>query len=288
MAKAASATKAATVSAVKRRRPRAAGNQHDDIGASTDAPFRGMQRTVAILDALAREPARLIELTRSLGLPWATLHRTVAQLEKAQLVRKDPATRRYEVGSRLWYLGSAYLAGHRVLTAATPYLSRADVPEGVAVQLVERIDNLAVAIYSAQKLAEDITKAHYGYHFPLHCGSKGQVLLANESAEFIDSYLRRDLERLTSDTIIDPKQLREVLAAVRRQGFALTVADVQPTTGSVAAPIRDAGGRTIAALCYVFRKNLLKNERSRDEMIDHLVHTAQSISIGMGWRPGQS
>ena len=41
---------------------------------------------------------------------------------------------------------------------------------------------LAVAIYSAQRLAEDITKAHYGYHFPLHCGSKGQVLLAYEDA----------------------------------------------------------------------------------------------------------
>ena len=247
-----------------------------------------MQRTVAILDALAREPSRLIDLTRSLNLPWATLHRTVSQLEKAQLVRKDPATKRYEIGSRLWYLGSAYLAGHRVLTAAMPYLSRTDVLDGVAVQLVERIDTLAVAVYSAQRLADDITKAHFGYHFPLHCGSKGQVLLAYESAEFIESYLRRDLERLTPDTITDPRRLREVLAAVRKQGYAITVADVQPSTGSMAAPIQDAGGRTVAALCYVFRKGILKSERVKDQMIDHLVHTAQSVSLGMGWRPGQN
>ena len=61
-----------------------------------------------------------------------------------------------------------------------PYLGQLQESEGIVVQITERIGNLAVAIYSAQRLAEDITKAHYGYHFPLHCGSKGQVLLAYE------------------------------------------------------------------------------------------------------------
>ena len=248
----------------------------------------GMRRTVAVLSALAREPARLIDLARALDLPWATLHRAVAQLEKAQFVQKDPATKRFEIGPRLWHLGSAYLSGHKVLNAAMPYLSRADVQDGVAIQLVERIDNVAVAIYSAQRLEQDITKAYFGYHFPLHCGSKGQVLLAFEQPKFIETYLQRDLERLTPDTITDPHRLREVLESVRRQGYALTIGDVQPSTGSVAAPIRDRTGRTVAALCYVFRKSLVSNGRTRDVMLDNLAHTAQSISFGLGLRPGQT
>ena len=226
-------------------------------------------------------------MTRGLELPWATVHRTIIQLEKAQFLQRDDKTNRYEIGPRLWHIGSSYLANHRVLKAAQPYLGQLQELEGIVVQITERIGNLAVAIYSAQRLAEDITKAHYGYHFPLHCGSKGQVLLAYEDADFIDGYLRRDLERLTSETITDPAVLRAELAKIRRAGMALTVADVQPFTASMSAPIRDGSGKVVASLCFIFRKVLLRNEKRREELQDQLMHMAHSISIDLGWRPDQ-
>ena len=168
-----------------------------------------------------------------------------------------------------------------------PYLAQIEESEGIVVQITERIGNLAVAVYSAQRLAEDITKAHYGYHFPLHCGSKGQILLAYEDPDFIDAYLRRDLERLTSETITDPAVLRAELAKIRRAGMAMTVADVQPFTGSMSAPIRNASGKVVASLCFIFRKVLLRDEKRREELQDQLIHMAHSISIDLGWRPEQ-
>jgi DNA-binding IclR family transcriptional regulator len=252
---------------------------------SKPPPLRGMARSFAVLEFLAVSPGRVVDVTRGLGLPWATVHRTIVQLEKAQFLRRDPKTNRYEIGPRLWHVGSAYLANHRVLKVAMPYLSQFQEAEGIAVQVAERIGNLAVAIYSAQRLADDITKAHYGYHFPLHCGSKGQVLLAYEEPAFIEAYLKRDLERLTSETITDPAALRAELAKIRRAGMALTVADVQPFTGSMAAPIRDGTGKVVASLCFIFRKALARNDTRREELQDHLMHIAHSISIDLGWRP---
>src|SRR6476646_11012440 len=122
------------------------------------APLRGMARSFAVLEYLAVSPGRVVDVTRDLGLPWATVHRTITQLEKAQFLRRDPKTLRFEIGPRLWHVGSAYLANHRVLKVAMPYLSQFQEAEGVAVQIAERTGNLAVAIYSAQRLAEDITK----------------------------------------------------------------------------------------------------------------------------------
>lgn len=174
-------------------------------------PLRGMARSFAALDFLALSPGRVVDVTKGLDLPWATVHRTMIQLEKAQFLRRDPTTHRYEIGPRLWHIGSAYLANHRVLKAAMPYLARLEVEEGIATQVAERIGLQAVAIYSHQRVDEDITKAHYGYHFPLHCGSKGLVLLANEEPAFIEAYLKRNLERLTSETITDPGRLKAVL-----------------------------------------------------------------------------
>ncbi len=250
-------------------------------------PLRGMARSFAVLEYLAVTPGRVVDVTRGLGLPWATVHRTVIQLEKAGFLHRDELTNQYQIGPRLWHIGSSYLANHRVLRAAMPYLAQIEESEGIVVQITERIGNLAVAVYSAQRLAEDITKAHYGYHFPLHCGSKGQILLAYEDPEFIDAYLRRDLERLTSETITDPAVLRAELAKIRRAGMAMTVADVQPFTGSMSAPIRNASGKVVASLCFIFRKVLLRDEKRREELQDQLIHMAHSISIDLGWRPDQ-
>jgi DNA-binding IclR family transcriptional regulator len=275
------AAEATSAPGTKRPKPR---------GSQTKAkapPLRGMARSFAVLEFLAASPGRVVDVTRGLGLPWATVHRTIIQLEEAGFLQRDEKTSQYQIGPRLWHIGSSYLANHRVLRAAMPYLAQMQEAEGIVVQITERIGNLAVAVYSAQRLAEDITKAHYGYHFPLHAGSKGQVLLAYEDPAFIDAYLRRDLERMTSETITDPAVLRGELAKIRQAGMALTVADVQPFTGSMSAPIRDGSGKVVASLCFIFRKVLLRNEKRREELQDQLMHMAHSISIDLGWRPDQ-
>lgn len=267
-------------------KPKAAQGPKDEGDDSTDA-LRGMDRSFAVLELIAANPSRVVDVTKLLGLPWATVHRTMTQLEKAQFLRKDPETNRFEIGPRLWHIGSAYLSNHRVLNASLSYLSQSQDIEGIAVQICERIGNQAVAIYSAQRLAEDITKAHFGFHFPLHCGSKGQVLLAFEDPDFIEAYLARPLEKLTNETVTDPAKLRALLDDIRRKGMSFTVGDVQPFTGSIAAPIRDGSGQVVASLCFVFRKSLLKNETRMEELQDRIMHTAHSISFDLGWRPGQ-
>ena len=215
----------------KQRKPAKNGNGLEDL--------RGMSRSLAIIEHLAVRPGRVVDVTQEMGLPWATVHRIITQLTKADFLRRDPETKRYEIGPALWFAGATYMANHRVLRAAIPYLQKPEQIEGIAVQLAERVRDQAVAIYSAQPYATEIAKAQYGYHFPLHCGSKGRVLLAFETPDFIEQYLRRPLERLTELTITDPEVLRKDLEEIRQRGYSVTIADVQPFTGSMAAPIRD-------------------------------------------------
>lgn len=265
------------------RKPKAAaknGNGAEDL--------RGMSRSLAIIEHLAVRPGRVVDVTQEMGLPWATVHRIITHLTKANFLRRDPETKRYEIGPALWFAGATYMANHRVLRAASPYLHKAEQIEGIAVQLAERVRHQAVAIYSAQPYATDIAKAQYGFHFPLHCGSKGRVLLAFEEPEFIKEYLRRPLEKLTEMTITNPDELRKELQVIRQDGYSVTIADVQPYTGSIAAPIRDASGSVVACLCFIARKTLLQNKRRRDELLEHLLHAAHLTSIDLDWRPKQS
>ena len=247
--------------------------------------LRGMARALAIIEHLAVRPGRVVDVTHDLRLPWATVHRIIAQLTKADFLRRDAETKRYEIGPALWFAGATYMANHRVLRAALPYLHKAEQISGIAVQLAERVGRQAVAIYSAQPYATNIAKAQYGYHFPLHCGSKGRVLLAFAGPEFVKQYLHRPLEKLTDATLTDPDELRRELERIRQSGYSITVADVQPFTGSMAAPIRDASGTVVASLCFIARKTLIQNVQRRDTLLEHLLHAAHLASMDLGWRP---
>jgi DNA-binding IclR family transcriptional regulator len=247
--------------------------------------LRGMARALAIIEHLAVRPGRVVDVTHDLRLPWATVHRIIAQLTKADFLRRDAETKRYEIGPALWFAGATYMANHRVLRAALPYLHKAEQINGIAVQLAERVGRQAVAIYSAQPYATDIAKAQYGYHFPLHCGSKGRVLLAFAEPEFVKRYLHRPLEKLTDATLTDPDELLRELERIRQSGYSITVADVQPFTGSMAAPIRDASGTVVASLCFIARKTLIQNVQRRDTLLEHLLHAAHLASMDLGWRP---
>jgi DNA-binding IclR family transcriptional regulator len=269
----------ARMTRVSRKPKIAAGN------ANGAEDIRGMARALAIIEHLAVRPGRVVDVTHEMGLPWATVHRIITQLAKADFLRRDPETKRYEVGPALWLAGATYTANHRVLRAALPYLHKAEQINGIAVQLAERVGNQAVAIYAAQPYATDISKAQYGYHFPLHCGSKGKVLLAFAEPDFIKQYLRRPLEKLTEATITDPDELRQEMQKIRQSGYSVTVADVQPFTGSIAAPIRDASGTVVASLCFIVRKSQIQNEQRREQLLEHLLRASHSASIDLGWRP---
>jgi len=248
---------------------------------------QGLERSFAVLDLIAARPCRVVDVMRDMGLPWATAHRTVKKLEKAQFLMVNPETSHYEIGPRMWHLGSSYLANNKMLKAAISYLAKDRDIRGVDVQVVERIGSYSVVIHAEKRQLQEISKAQYGYHIPLHAGSKGLVLLAYESEAFISAYLAQDLEQLTATTITDPEKLRQRLAQIRTEGFAQTESDVQTFTGSVAAPVFSAKGVLLGCVCFVYLKKLARDGETFVKLKEALLLMTHSISIELGWHPGQ-
>jgi len=249
------------------------------------ATLKGVDRALHVLEYIASHPGRAKEISEALELPWATLFRTLQQLERGGFLRKDLESNCYFIGPRMWSIGATYLANHRIIDVAVPFLKNASKCPGITVQLVEKSQNQAVVLYSNQS-GDEITRATYGYHFPLHTGSKGQVLLAYSGQAFIDTYLAGDLERLTQHSVTDPQKLLGILTTIRRQRYAVTIADVQSFTGSIAAPLFDRMGEANACVCFVAKKSAIEDKKHREKLIELILETAQSISMARGWRPG--
>lgn len=247
------------------------------------ADLQGLGRALAIIEALADRPMRPKELSEALGVKWTTAYRTLAHLCDNGFLHRNSATGVYSIGSRLYSIGSAYVAGQPVVQAARPYLKAAVDETGTAGQLVQRDRYRAVALLALEAPSESIPKTYIGFHFPLHCGSKGQVLLAFEEEAFIEEYLCRPLEALTAYSMTDPEELRTRLAEIREQGYAVTRRDVQLHTGSVAAPVQDASDRVVASLSLI--ANFTDLEEREPKLVDAVLEAARSVSVLLGWRP---
>jgi DNA-binding IclR family transcriptional regulator len=239
-----------------------------------------------VLEELAERPMRAKELADALNLKWTTAHRTLTYFREKGYLQRDDATGIYYIGSRLYYLGSSYVANLPILQACRVYLKSAAEETGATAQLVERDRSRSIVLMAFEPKSEYIPKTTIGFHFPLHCGSKGQVLLAHAEPAFIDDYLSKPLQALTPHTITNAWLLRERLNEVREQGYAVTIRDVQLSTASVAAPVCSASGRVIASVTLI--ANHADFDELEQKLIDVIVNAARSISLLMGWRPSMT
>jgi DNA-binding IclR family transcriptional regulator len=191
-----------------------------------------LDKAVAILEATV-EGASLAELVKRSGLPRATAHRLAQALEAHSLLIRD-SQGRWRPGPRLGEFANA--APDVLLTAAAPVLTGLRDQTGESAQLYLRRADERVCVAASERSSGLRDTVPVGAALPILAGSGAQVLLAWESPEAVVSLLPRC--RFNART----------LAEVRRRGWAASVAEREPGVASVSAPVRDRGGRVIAAV----------------------------------------
>jgi DNA-binding IclR family transcriptional regulator len=207
-------------------------------------------RVLAILDVFDAAHTRLTlsDISRRSGLPLSTVHRLVSELERWRAVESDPDGG-YRIGLRLWELGQ--LAPGRLREVAQPWLQELFEATRDNVHLAVR-DGFEVLyldkIYGPRAVP---IVSRVGGRLPMHTTGVGKALLAHQPAPFIQSYLRRPLERPTCYAITEPGRLARELADIRRRGWAVTREEMTLGSCSLAAPVRDREHRVAAAVGIV-------------------------------------
>ena len=210
-------------------------------------PVQSVARAIKIIEALAKSPASLSEMARRVDLPKSTAARLLATLEAVEAVERDD-DRVYRLGPLVQGLstaagGPAQLAGFArpyldELTTATGEAAGVSIPDGYKVHYVDQTE----AEHPVQ--VRDWT----GELIPMHVVPSGLVIMAHWPAEQANRYLRRKLDKLTSNTVTDPEQIRSRLVGVLETGYAWGFEEFVEGINSVAAPILEQGGLITAAL----------------------------------------
>jgi IclR family KDG regulon transcriptional repressor len=225
------------------------------------------------------------ELARRLGLAKSTVFRLLATLAAERLVEKNPRTGKYRLGLKLYELGAIVSTHLDLHEAVATYIDDLRNKTGETVH-VAILDGDEVVYVERRESPQTLRLwGRVGHRNRAHRTSTGKVLLAHLPPDELDRVLaRRPLDAKTPHTITDPEVLKRELDRVRRQGWAINVNESEVGVASVAAPIRDASGKVVAAIS-VAGPTLRFTPQAVQRFVAETTATAAAISARLGYRP---
>jgi DNA-binding IclR family transcriptional regulator len=191
-----------------------------------------------------RSPRTLTELADALGLAALETAPIVAALEASDLVGWDAERSGLGPGSAALRFARSGVGREDLVELAQASMRRLADESGETANLIvpRPAGTEAVAQVDGRHLLGATN--WIGRELPFHCTAAGKVFLAFGVAALADG----ELERVTPATVIDRTRLERELEAVRDQGYATIVDELEPGLSAVAAPVRDRGGTVVAAL----------------------------------------
>lgn len=194
-----------------------------------------------------RASMTVADVATATGLARPTARRILRTLESLGYVRS--AAGAFTLTPRVLELGMVYVQSLGLWDVARPHMERlvARTGESTSIAQLDGSDIVYVARVAVPKIIA--LRVSIGTRFPAPQTSLGKVLLAGLAVDQLDAALAEP-----SRSGVQPRwrpdraELDAVLRDVRAKGWALTDEQLAPGIRSVAAPLRDATGRVIAAM----------------------------------------
>jgi DNA-binding IclR family transcriptional regulator len=189
----------------------------------------------------------------------------------------------YVVGLRLLEVASLAPRGHGLRATALPYMEDLHHATGQHVLLAVRDGDEAVLVERLSAVGAGRIMYRVGGRLPLHSTGVGLVLLAHAPAALQEEQLARDLTLRPENITRSARDLRALLAAVRREGVAVMSRSWPEPVTTVAAPlIPHLRGVPVAALSVVSRSE----EFDPAVLRPAVVAVARAISRAISDPPG--
>lgn len=215
----------------------------------SDSHVQSFARGLSVLRSFGADaPTQtLTECAERTGLTRAGARRILLTLQGLGYVAQDG--RDFRLTPKVLELGFAYLASQPWWHVAQPLMEdlTQTLHESTSAAVLDGDEIVYVLRVPAQKIMS--INLGVGSRLPAHCTSMGRVLLAGLPEDERERRVSAmDLSARTPKTVTDADKLLQILSQVRRKGWALVNEELEPGLMSVAVPILDRAGRTVAAI----------------------------------------
>lgn len=243
---------------------------------------RSLTRGIAALQSFDASTPRqtLSQVARNIGLSRATARRMLVTLAELGFVSEADGV--YELTPKVLELGFSYLSSLTLTEVATPHLEAlsADVGESSSVSVLDDTEIVYVARVPVRRIMT--ASIGLGSRFPAFQTSMGRVLLADlEDREVGRIYKESDRSLVTEYTVRSEQELKAHLAEIRESGWALVDQEVVIGVRSIAAPLRNGSGKTVAAMNISTQPHTTSMDELHRVLLPKLLATAAKISASL-------
>ena len=235
----------------------------------------GLEKGLTLLQAFDEDHPRLTasQAGQRCGLTRTVARRLLLTLAHLGFVATDGKL--YWLTPRVLRLGHGYLQSSRLARAVQPFLQRISSATGEPAYLAVLDGDEVVTIARNGPQAALNTGYVLGARVPARLTATGQVLLAAQAPEALDNWLATtDLTPRTPFTQTRTARLRQTLASIHEQGWALSEQQLAPGQRGVAVPLLDLQGTVVGALGVT----LLMQGESAAEALARLLPPLQATA----------
>ncbi|WP_083615491.1 IclR family transcriptional regulator [Paraburkholderia sp. SOS3] len=244
-----------------------------------DSYVQSFARGLAVIRAFnAERPAQtLTDVAAATGLTRAGARRILLTLQTLGYVEADG--RLFRLTPRILDLGFAYLTSMPFWNVAEPVMEQlsAEVHESCSAAVLDRTEIVYVLRVPTHKIMT--INLSIGSRLPAWCTSMGRVLLSSLDDAALDAILDASkLHAHTPRTVTDKNELKQIIAQVRRQGWAINDQELEEGLISISAPIRNRQGRIIAAMNISGNAQRNSAKQMMKTFLEPLQKAAQNVS----------
>jgi IclR family transcriptional regulator, pca regulon regulatory protein len=204
---------------------------------------------LSVIEAFSAEHPRLAiaDVSQGTGLDRATARRCLLTL--SNLGYADYDGKYFSLTPRVLRLGTACLGAMPLPKIVQPWLDKLshEIGQSTSVSILDDWEIVYVARAAQQRLMS--ISLMPGSRLPASCASMGRVLLASLPDLQLRSLLKKHPpQKRTIHSITDIDKLMSVVEKARKDGYAIADQELEIGLRSIAVPITDSKGRTIAAI----------------------------------------
>lgn len=243
----------------------------------------GFAKGLRVIEAFGEGDRRLsiADVAKKTGLDRATVRRSLLTL--AELQYADYDGKFFTLTPRILRLGHAYLSATPLPALLQPHLdllaektgqsSSASVLDGIQVLYIAR---------ASQRRVMSINLSP-GSRLPAYCSSMGRILLAALGEDGArDVLARTDLHANTDRTLTDIEAIIAELGRVRELGYAIIDQELELGLRSIAVPLKNRRGETIAALNVGAPAAHMPLTQLVEHVLPLLRQAAENIRLSLG------
>ena len=234
------------------------------------------------LFSLNRSTLGVTEIARSLNLNKSTVQGLVRALVHIGFLQRDPETRKYQLGPRIYELGTILAGSLDINQKSSQPADRLAKKIELLVRIAILDGDSALITLDAYPRSQPFIFRQFGLRAPLYCTAVGKALLAYSDPKTVDEYLRQtEFVAYTPTTLTNKEDLMKELELTRKRGYSVNREEHFLSRVAIGAPIFAREGRLAGSMCISGPPERILGD-DHEKLVQEIKNTSLEITRHMG------